>query len=136
MTQAQTMTYQQLVDRIIDDGIAEVREAYADPEEHHKRDGAIEGFEACRGKAPSEIVELWRAAEDQAHAMISSAIETRDRDAKAYWRQRSKVLQLEFVLNVISVGLGRSLLAHLPTTRGAVKYAAIVGVRDSSLEIA
>jgi hypothetical protein len=126
------MTYHQLVDRIIADGIAEVREAYADPEDHHKRDGAIEGFEACRGKAPSEIVELWRAAEDQAHQIMRSD----PRDTKDYWRQRYKVLQLEWVLNVISVGLGRSLLSHLPTARGALKYATIVGVRDSSLEMA
>jgi hypothetical protein len=132
VTQASTLTYYQLIDRIITDGIAEVREAYADPAEHHKRDGAIEGFEACRGKAPSEIVALWRAAEDQAHQIMRSD----PRDTKDYWRQRYKVLQLEWVLNVISVALGRSLLSHLPTARGALKYAAIVGVRDSSLELA
>lgn len=135
MTQAQTMTFHQLLDRVIADGIAEVREAYAYPEDHHKRDGAIEGFEACRGKAPSEIVELWRAAEDQAH-QIMRADRSASRDDKDYWRQRYKVLQLEFVLNVISVGLGRPLLAHLPTARGAMKYAAIAGVRDSNLELA
>jgi len=43
-------TYDQLLDRLIADGITEVREAYDDPKEHHKREGAIEGFEACRGK--------------------------------------------------------------------------------------
>ena len=120
MTQ-ETLTYQQLLARIIDDGIAEVREVYADPEEHHKRDGAIEGFEACRGKAPSELLELWRAVEDQAHQARG--------DAKDYWRQRYKALQVEFVINVISAGLGRPLLAHLPTARGVLKYAAIAGVR-------
>lgn len=132
MSQTQTMTYHQLLERIIAEGIAEVREAYADPEDHHKRDGAIEGFEACRDKAPSEIVELWRAAEDQAH-QVMQADRGASRDAKDYWRQRYKVLQLEFVLNVISVGLGRPLLAHLPTARGALKYAAIVGVREEGL---
>jgi hypothetical protein len=131
--QAQAMTYHQLVDRIVNDGIAEVREAYADPENHHKRDGAIEGFEACRGKAPSEIVELWRTAEDQAH-QIAREDRSASRDAKDYWRQRYKTLQIEFALNVISAALGQSLLSHLPTARGALKYAAIVGVRDASLE--
>ena len=118
-----SMTYAQLLERIITDGIAEVRKAYANPEEHHKRDGAIEGFEACRGKTPSELVDLWREAERDAYQAM-------DRDIKDYWKQRYKALQVEFVLNVISVGLKQPLLAHLPTARGAIKYAAIVGVRE------
>ena len=131
-TTSHTTTYTQLLDRIISDGIAEVREAYADPKDHHKRDGAIEGFEACRGKTPGELVELWRAAENQErpnHAESPSNI-------KDYWRQRYKALQLEWVCNVISVGLVNSrqapLLAHLPTARAAMKYAAIVGVREGA----
>ena len=123
------MTYAQLISRIIDDGIAEVRETYADPEEHHKRDGAIEGFEACRGKMPVELVVLWQAAEDEA-AQIRRQPQI---DGKTYWKARYKALQLEWTCNVVSVGLVNSgmqpLLAHLPTARGAMKYAAIVGVR-------
>lgn len=38
------MTYNALLDHIISDGIAEVQQAYADPDDHHKRDGAIDGF--------------------------------------------------------------------------------------------
>jgi hypothetical protein len=48
---------------------------------------------------------------------------------KGYWSQRYKALQIEWVLNVLSVGLKQPLLAHLPTARGAMKYAEIVGVR-------
>jgi hypothetical protein len=120
------VTYEELLERIISDGIAEVREAYAAPEDHHKRDGAIEGFEACRGKSPTAIVTMWSEAERSAEQVMRG-------DTRDYWRQRYKALQLEFVLNVISVGLVDGghppLLAHLPTTRGALKYAAIVGVR-------
>jgi len=119
------VTYDQLLDRIISDGIAEVREAYADPSEHHKRDGAIEGFEACRGKTPAELVALWTAAEKECSLARAESMSDQD-----YWRARYKALQVEFVLNVISVGLNQSLLGHLPTYRGAVKYAQIVGVRD------
>lgn len=132
MTRASTTTYAQLLDRLIADGIAEVRVAYADPEDHHKRDGAIEGFEACRGKAPSELVELWRAAESEAHRMRAERASAQS-DAKNYWRQRYKGLQIEFVLNVISVGLKQPLLAHLPTARGAMKYAEIVGVSGAPM---
>lgn len=126
------MTYEELLARIIADGIAEVQAAYAAPEDHHKRDGAIEGFEACRGKSPTDLVTLWTEAERSAEQVM------RDRqasggDARDYWRQRYKALQIEFVLNVVSVGLvdlgHPPLLAHLPTARGALRYAAIVGVR-------
>lgn len=120
------MTYEELLDRILSDGIAEVREAYAAPEDHHKRDGAIEGFEACRGKSPTDLVALWTEAERSAKQVMRG-------DARDYWRCRYKALQVEFVLNVVSVGLvgngSPPLLAHLPTARGAMKYAAIVGVR-------
>lgn len=119
------MTYEDLLNRIIADGIAEVREAYADPKEHHKRDGAIEGFEACRGKSPSDLVALWTEAERSAGHR---------NDVTDYWRQRYKALQIEFVLNVLSVGLETPLLGHLPTARGAMKYAAIVGVRGEGVE--
>jgi hypothetical protein len=128
------MTYEALLDRIIADGITEVREAYADPEDHHKRDGAIEGFEACRGKNPTELVELWAAAERQGQQIFRNrSVADASSDAKDYWKQRYKVLQIEFILNVVSVGLTQSglppLLTHLPTARGAMKYAEIVGVQ-------
>lgn len=122
------MNYKTLLDRIISDGIAEVREAYAAPAEHHKRDGAVEGFEACRDRSPAELAELWRAAEDEASKMVR---EQRS-DGTRYWKLRYKALQIEFVCNVVSVGLVNSghppLLGHLPTVRGAMKYAEVVGV--------
>jgi hypothetical protein len=123
------VTHDALIDRLISDGIAEVREAYAAPEDHHKRDGAIEGFEACRGKSPADLVALWSEAEKGANQLMRG-------DAQSYWRQRYKTLQIEFVLNCVSVGLVTSghlpLLGHLPTSRGAMKYAEIVGVSDGA----
>jgi deoxyadenosine/deoxycytidine kinase len=127
-----TTTYEQLLDRIIADGIAEVREAYTDPKDRHKHDGALEGFEACRGKTPAELVALWTEAEK-----LSARIRERGKNDPDdvqnhwYWKSRYKALQIEFILNVVSVGLNTPLLAHLPTYRGAMKYAQIVGVRNS-----
>lgn len=127
------MTYDQLIERLITDGIAEVREAYADPKNHHKRDGAIEGFEACRGKTPAELIELLRSADKDAMAVAHGHRGASD-EPLDYWRLRYKSLQIEFVLNVLSVGLTNSghapLLAHLPTYRGTMKYAEIVGVQS------
>lgn len=126
------MTYEQLLEHIISDGISEVRDAYDDPKDHHKRDGAIEGFEACRGKTPTEIVELWRIAEDQARQIMRANHADTPNSLKDYWKQRYKASQLEWALNVISIGLVNNgqppLLTHLPTAHAAMKYAAIVGV--------
>jgi hypothetical protein len=132
------VTYEDLLNRIIADGIAEVREAYGDPKAHHKRDGAIEGFEACRGKAPSDLVALWTEAEQCAAKIARESRENASGEPLDYWRQRYKTLQIEFVCNVVSVGLVNSgqapLLGHLPTSRGAMKYAAIVGVQGQGAE--
>jgi hypothetical protein len=121
------MTYDQLLNRIIVDGIAEVNETYNDPKDQHKRDGAVEGFEACRDKTPEQIVMLWREAE-RAAASARSIDEATEDSLKTYWRCRYKALQIEWCLNVLSVGLGTPLLSHLPTARAAMKYASIVGV--------
>ena len=122
-------TYDQLLDRVIADGIAEVREAYADPKDHHKRDGAIDGFEACRGKTPDQLVELWQEAGRRADRRMDATV-----PIETYLHHRYFQLQVEWCLNVLSVGLSRPLLAHLPTYRGAMKYADVVGVRREGAE--
>ena len=133
-------TYAQLLDRVITDGIAEVAEAYSDDKDpdgsrHHtaKREGAVAGFEACRGKAPEEIVQLHASAVHASRCTASVAVHRED-NLRNHWRQRYYELQIEWVLNVLSVGLSRPLLAHLPTYRGALKYAAIVGVHGEGAD--
>lgn len=129
MSDDDAITYDQLLTRLIEDGIAEVTREYADPEKHHKRDGAIAGFEACRGKRPDEILALWKAAERECFALRQRVPAE---PALAYWTKRYESLQYEWILNVISVGLvgqGKPALApHLPTVRAATKYAEICGV--------
>jgi hypothetical protein len=114
-----SMTYAQLLDRIISDGIAAARADYADKPDHLR--GAVEGFEACRDKTVSEIVALYASAARQAH-------EHHDKDD--YWYYRCIAFEIEWVLNVLSVGLSRPLLGHLPTARGAMKYAEIFCARE------
>lgn len=126
------MNYEQLLTRLIDEGIAEVSEVYAKPEDHHKRDGAIEGFEACRGKTPEQLVALFTAVEDACAKIRAERADASDDHLRRYWKTRYKALQVEFVCNVVSVGLERPLLPHLPTARGAMKYAGIVGVKGAS----
>lgn len=131
------MTYDQLLQRLIDDGIAEVRIAYCDPKDHHKREGAVEGFEVCRGKTPAELVKLYVAYEEQTQVLnkhVTALADAHRNHHETYWHHRYAAMQVEFVCNVISVGLVNAgqppLFGHLPTVRGAVKYAEVVGVRD------
>ncbi len=117
------MTYEQLLDRIISDGIAAAQADYAD--RPHRLRGAVEGFEACRGRTPEQLVELWREAESRVMALRGDTATSVD----DYWYNRCFQAEVEWCMNVISVGLPRPLLTHLPTCRAAVKYAEIVGVR-------
>ena len=135
-----TTTYAQLLDRVISDGIAEVVEAYSDDKDpdgsrYHaaKREGAIAGFEACRARSPEGLVQLYAIAVRDSHSAASVAAH-REENLRSHSRQRYYELQIEWVLNVLSVGLSRPLLAHLPTYRGAMKYAEIVGVRGEGAE--
>ncbi len=119
-------TYTQLLNCVITDGVAAARVDYAsDPD--GKLRGAIEGFEACRDKTAAEIVNLHRNAERAARE---------HHGAGDYWRYRCAALEMEWVLNVLSAGLAQldqdPLLPHLPTARGVLKYAQIVGVRGES----
>jgi hypothetical protein len=134
------VTYDDLLERIISDGITEVREAYADPKDHHKRDGAIEGFEACRKKSPGELAAMCGHAERLAAQIARDSRATTSENAAVvldYWRQRYKAMQIEWVCNVVSVALVNGghapLLSHLPTARAAMKYAAVVGVNEEVL---
>jgi len=54
------MTYNDLLTRVIDDGIAAARVSYATKPDHLR--GSVDGFNVCRGKPPAEIEELWRTA--------------------------------------------------------------------------
>lgn len=127
MTESIT-TYDQLLDRVIADGVVAARIDYADGP--HKLAGAIEGFEACRGKTATEIVALYAIAECRAREARRAG------RANDYWRCRCVVLEMEWVLNVLSVGAmlagDAPLLAHLPTLRAFRKYAEIgvLGARE------
>jgi len=119
--------YQTFLSRVIDDGIVAVEKDYAgdSPAKSLKREGAIKGFEECRGKTPEELVEL----KTQTGAKVNEAY--RDQ-AEDYWYWRCRDAEVEWVCNVVSAMLvneGRkTLLPYLPTANGAMKAASILGV--------
>lgn len=119
------MDYQQFLTRVIDDGIEAANRDYA--HDDHKRHGAVEGFEACRGKSPRELSELLKTAASN----TSLAIEDRVDD---YWRLRCYELEVGWVCNVVSASLMNQGLPTIvtPTARGVMKAASIVGVSQVS----
>lgn len=121
-----TITYAQLITRIIDDGIVAAKADYTNADETHKLEGSIAGFEACRNKNPRELVVLWQDAERKSMEQYRETA-----DITKYWWWRCYAMEVEWVCNVVSVGLDQPLMAHLPTTRGAMKYAEIVGVASA-----
>jgi len=120
-----SMTYQDLLNAIIETGIEAARADYGQRAGDYVAEmlrGSIEGFEACRGKTPAEIVALWQTAE-------RSGMWTGD--PAAHWHARCRAAEIEWVLNVLSVGMPEPLLAWLPTARAAIQYAKIVGVKEA-----
>lgn len=108
---------------IIDDGIEAARADYKKPKDKLKLDGAIRGFEECRGKSPDEIVALYaEAGERQQQAFFDQAAD--------YWYWRCRQAEIEWVMNVLSN------IMHaqgwppigMMTMRGAMKAAEIIGV--------
>lgn len=117
------MTYEQLINRIVDDGIKAARESYKDQPD--KLRGSMDGFEACRTAPIAQLSKLHANAENE--AMRCRAVHD---DIGDYWRWRCFALEVEWVMNVVSVGLVNAgqdaLKPHLPTMRGALKYAEIL----------
>ena len=89
--------YEQFLDRVIDDGVAEMEksdELYADRPE--QRAGGIAGFRACRGLPPKALLDLHDKASEQCHA--ARMADERD----GYWHLRYFELEVEWVLNCVA----------------------------------
>ena len=129
-----SMTYEDFLTKVIDDGIAEARKSYAKPEQAHKLEGSIAGFQACRGKSPSAIRALLEKANEEAWVEMDVAVDEGAKDdgpaLERYWCLRCKALEIEWVANVVSAGLSTvNQPGIVPVTaRGYMKAADILGV--------
>src|SRR5260370_9713274 len=113
------------LNHIIDDGIEAARLDYAKPRDTLKREGAIAGFEECRGKEPAAIAALL----DEANERTWQAY--REQDLR-YWFWRCRAAEIEWVANVLSNILDAQGLPPIGmmTARGRLKAAEIIGVGD------
>lgn len=112
------------LDRVIDDGIAAVREDYKERSPHFV-EGAVAGFEACRRLSPVDLTSLL----SRARRVGATAYRVKT-DITRYWRVRSFESEVEWVCNVVSVALhnvGEPIIVP-PTGRGTMKAAELLGV--------
>lgn len=111
------------LNQIVDEGIEAARADYTKPRQKHKLEGAIKGFEDCRGKDPAGLAVLRIEANADAQKWYGENVET-------YWYWRCRALEVEWVCNVLSAILaneGRDTIVP-PTCRGVMKASEIVGV--------
>jgi len=113
------MDYQTFLERVIAEGIEGAEEDYA--HDKLKREGSIEGFEACRGLQPDRLLELLGSASD-------ATSEAYCNQADDYWRIRCREAEIEWVCNVVSAMLVAQGIKPIvpPTARGTMKAASIL----------
>lgn len=134
------MKYLDFLNAVIDGGIAAANRDYAADEA--KRDGAVAGFEACRGLHPGDLATLLETAR-------AATRETRDQlphHPHDYWWRRCRELEIEWTCNVVAAAFmvveTRRLIERPPiflewrdppvpiTARGALCAANILGIRS------
>jgi hypothetical protein len=112
------------LNKIIDDGIEAARQDYSKPRDNLKREGAIRGFEECRGKSPEEIALLLKEATEAQQAAFAG-------QAHDYWYWRCRQAEIEWVANVVSAILHAQGVPPIATVtaRGMLKAAEIIGTK-------
>lgn len=123
------MNYEEFLARVIDEGIDAAKRDYTKPDQKDNLEGSLAGFEACIGKLPNELIEIWAEVEPYAVNALGK------NDSDAYWFYRCYKAEVEWVMNVVSAMLhvhGQPpLLSWLPTCNAMSKYASIVGISEN-----
>jgi len=117
------MPYVAFLDAVIDDGLDEVRRTYLRPDQALKREGAIDGLNACRGLTAEALLVL----RDAAAADVDR--HRRERDPR-YWYWRLREAQIEWVLNVVNAASYANGLPmnFPPTAQGMRKAIDVLGL--------
>jgi hypothetical protein len=124
------MNLLEFLNKIIDDGIEAAKKDYKD--KPHKLEGAVAGFEVCRGKTSVELLELLRGANV---AITTAAVD--HIPLTEYWTKRCYAAEIEWVCNCLSAALlnqGQEPLIPV-TTRGFMKAAQVLGVQGSEARV-
>ena len=129
--------YQRFLKEVIDDGMIAARSEYDPDISASELEGSLQGFEDCKGKTPEEIASIYLKAQMESRKYNPDEIKEDKKDE--YQRLRCRVLEIEWVLNVVSGFL--FLVLHQPplipvTARGMMKAINVVGNVLGQLEYA
>lgn len=117
------------LDQIINDGIKAATADYTDPKDKNRLEGSIAGFEACRNKSTSELLEVWNETHDYMKYM-------HDDPERYHWLVCYRA-EVEWVCNVVSGILYiqdiEPLLSWLPTVNGVSKAMSILNLNGFAM---
>lgn len=124
MTETGVISYEQFLNRIIEDGIKAAKADYTTIGNKDKLDGSLLGFEQCRGKNLEELADLLASS----HA-VERAVSSITGSSPFL---RCQVLEIEWVCNCVSAMLMNQKLPTIiePTCRGVIKAAEVLGVKE------
>lgn len=125
-----SMTIPEFIDQVIEKGIEGAKQSYSKPEQMHKLEGSIEGFEKCRGKDPAQLARLLGEAQVDSRMAMDDEIKGKI-GIDQYWQIRCREAEIEWVCNCVSAVLHNQGLPVIinPTARAAMLAAEIVGVK-------
>ena len=109
------MTYDDVLTEIIDGGIMGARHDYAKATHRYQLLGAVDGFEACRGKWPQELFSLLKAANERWE-------KARQDHAEDYFYHRCYAAEVEWVCNCLSVMIGVSIIKNFILTTYSTSF--------------
>ncbi len=122
------MFYDKFLTQLIDDAIVAAKKSYTGFRTD-KLEGSIAGLEACRNKSPDELLDIYIGLSGYVADVFKNVSEN-------YWWFRCYQAEVEWVCNVVSAALINigmvSILPHLPTIKGTLKAAQILGVQNLS----
>lgn len=125
--------YNDLINRLIEEGIEGARKDYAGEGkcDAEKLAGSIDGFEACRGLQPEQMKDLLEDAHNKMQQAFFRVSEKEISDGE-YWRVRCRQAEIEWMANCVSAVMMNEGLEPIipPTARAVLAVAKILGVKQ------
>jgi hypothetical protein len=122
------MTYQEFMELVICDGVEAATEDYSKPEDRRRLEGALKGFEECRGRSPKELAGL---LEEATRTVLDKHLE----EAGDYWYWRCRECEIEWVCNVLGAAVYCQIGGAMVTARGVLKAAEVKAKGDGCLAV-
>jgi hypothetical protein len=117
--------YNEFLEEVINNGIEAANNDYSGPENKLRLEGALKGFEKCRGKSPLELRQLLATAKEEAY-------KARREEKPDVWSYICEEGEIDWVCNCVSaratiLGTGEEII--IPTANGIMAADDIINER-------